>query len=530
VPAREATVAGLGRTVERFAQGPRAVPAVFATALVVYGIVSVALPLAAGRDLARYLQVYTQLVGGQVVFPNVVLTRTPGTPLVAGVLLEAGPIASEVCMAILYALSIVAWFSVARRFGGLAAAGTAVALLAYPGYVMLFHELASDALFAAAFALVALLLVQASERPTAARAAVLGVGVAILVSVRPVGQALVLLGVVPLLAARGRRPRLLAAAGFAAGVLVPLLGIAVHNAVRADDFTVVRGSSASLLFRTFVVDRIVQPDNGPASAELGRVVERELLPNEPYRSRRIDLETFFSSGSPRMQDDLLVLADRTWGWDDGYRHLGRVAREAIRTHPSAYAQGVRRDLWRLVLWPLYAPVASSSSPPPAPAVASSGAAPRAVPATDEEPIPSSRESPSISTPDGRIREVWTSPNDHSIVFRYPRDAVRAAAIDRKVDRLLGRLPDREQRPGLVRLLNDLSRLYPRPFMWLLVGMAAAVWRRPKGIAVPAALSAAAFLLLVSTSLAVYAVAQYAVPVVPAFVVLATTGLLGRRAV
>ena len=34
-------------------------------------------------------------------------------------------------------------------------------------------------------------------------------------------------------------------------------------------------------------------------------------------------------------------------------------------------------------------------------------------------------------------------------------------------------------------------------------------------------------LLVSTALAVYAVAEYSVPVVPAFVLLATVGVLGR---
>ena len=34
--------------------------------------------------------------------------------------------------------------------------------------------------------------------------------------------------------------------------------------------------------------------------------------------------------------------------------------------------------------------------------------------------------------------------------------------------------------------------------------------------------------MVSTSLAVYAVAEYSVPVVPAFVLLATAGVFGRR--
>ena len=65
-------------------------------------------------------------------------------------------------------------------------------------------------------------------------------------------------------------------------------------------------------------------------------------------------------------------------------------------------------------------------------------------------------------------------------------------------------------------------------MWLLVGIAAALWRRPSGIAVPLALAAAALAVMVSTSLAVYAVAEYSVPVVPAFVLLATAGVFGRR--
>ena len=37
----------------------------------------------------------------------------------------------------------------------------------------------------------------------------------------------------------------------------------------------------------------------------------------------------------------------------------------------------------------------------------------------------------------------------------------------------------------------------------------------------------ALLIMLATSLAVYAVAEYSVPVVPAFVLLATAGLLGR---
>ena len=344
------------RGIERFADGPLAGAALVGAALLVYGLVSYALPLAAGRDLARYLLVYAQLFDADVVYPHAVLTRTPVAPLVAGGLLDLGPLAAEVGAAALYAVSILAWCSVARRFGAAATVATAAALLLYPGYVLLFHELASDAVFAAAFALFAVACTRALEAPSAGRAAVLGASVALLVLVRPVAQVLLLLVLVPLLAARTWPGRIRSTTAFVLAAGVPLLAWTVHNGVRLDDYTVVRGGGASVpLFRAFVADRIVDPDNGPASRELARVVARDLLPHEPYRSYGIDLDRFFSSGSSRMHDDLVVLADRTWGWDDDYRHLGRVGREAVRAHPGTYVRGVARDTYRLVLWPLYPP-------------------------------------------------------------------------------------------------------------------------------------------------------------------------------
>ena len=520
-----------GRALERFAAGPRAVPAVVVAALCVYGLVSIALPLQEGRDLPRYLLFYAELFHAHIVYPFVMASRTPVTPVVAGALLDAGPVVAELVAALLYALSIAAWFTVARRYGPLAALATAAALLLYPGYALLFHELSSDALFAAAFALLAAVCAWALERPTAGRMALLGATVALLVLVRPVAEVLLLLVLVPLLAS-GWRARAAGVAAFAVAAALPLLGWSLHNELRVDDFAVVRGGGTTLpLFRAFVADRIVEPDNGPASRELADVVARDLLPYEPYRSYGIGLDEFFGSGSSRMHDDLTVLSDRAWGWDDDYRHLARVGREAVLAHPTAYARGVARDVWRLLLWPLYPPspaTGGSAAPAAAPPIAPSGGGALPVP-SEGQPIPSSRESPAISTPDGRNREVWTSASEHHVVFGDPGDTERAAALDRRVNELLAGFPDRDARDGLVRLLDDASRWFPRPFMWLLVGIVAAIWRRPRRIVVPAVLAASALVLMLSTSLAVYAVAEYSVPLVPAFVLLATAGLLGRRA-
>ena len=522
------------RAVERFAEGRWATPSIVVAALAVHVGVSVVLPLQAGRDLSRYLLAYEQLFDAHVVYPQAILMRAPGASLVAGVMLEAGTVAVEVLVAALYVGSIVCWWLVARRFGGAAGLLTVVALLVYPGYVVLFHRLSSDMLFAAGFALLALLVARAMDKPTAARAAALGVGVAGLVLIRPVAQVVLLLVAVPLLAAPAWRGRLVGASAFLLAALVPLLGWAAHNQVRLDDFTVVRGGGASLpLFRAFVVDRIVEPENGPASRELARVVRTDLLTEEPYRSYEIDAEGFFSSGSFRMHEDLISLSDRTWGWDDDYRHLGRVGREAVLAHPTAYARGVLADLRDLLVWPLYVDDglpnearedgrASGADAPPL------FSEPRLPVPTEGEPIPASRMPAYLSTPDGRITVVWTSPESHSIGFRDPEDGARSAEIDRGVADLLRALPDRAARPDPVDKLNSASRWYPRPIVWLVIGLLAAFIRRPRGIGAPLFVAAAGLLVLVGTALTVYAVPDYAVPVVPAFIVLAGAAALGTR--
>jgi hypothetical protein len=532
VPALPGMLVRAWRALERLAERRWGAPSLFAAALGVYALVSVALPLAAGRDLPRYLLAYAQLFDEHVVYPHSLLTRTPIAPLVVGGFLDAGPIVAEIGAAVLYAASVLAWCSVARRFGPAAAVATAAALLFYPGYLLLFHTLSSDTVFAAGFALFAVLVARALEQPSTGRIAALGAGVATLVLIRPVAQVLLLLVLLPLLAAPSWRGRVRATVAFAVAAGIPLLAWSVHNQVRLDDFTVARGGGTAVpLFRAFVADKIVSPENGPASRELARVVARDLLPYEPYRSYGIDLERFFSSGSSRMLDDLTVLSDRVWGWDDDYSHLARVGREAVLEHPGTYVRGVARDVRRLLVWPLYPPVSDSERAGGADAgTPTSGGASESLPLPSEgEPIPSAREAPYLSTPDGRIREVWTSETEHHIVFRDPSDQARASALDRRVDDLLAGLPDRDARPWLVRRLDSASRWYPRPVLWLLVGIVAAIVRRPRRVAVPLVLSGAALLLFLATALAVYAVAEYSVPVAPAFILLAAAGALGTRA-
>ena len=521
------------RPVERFANGRYAVAALVAAAFAVYGLVSVAWPLDAGRDLGTYLRVYLQLFDPEAIYPQAMVARTPLSPIVIGALLDLGGTVAEIALAVLYALSVLAWWTVGRRLGTAAGVATAVGLLAFPGYVMLFHRLSTDVLLAAAFAFTAVLVARAAERPTAGRAAALGAAVAALVLVRPSSQVFLMLGLVPLFAAGAWRQRLVRTAAFAAAAVAPLAAWAVHNGLRFDDYSVARGAGVTVpFFRAFVNDKIVSPENGPASRELARAVERRLLTREPYRSYDIDLEEFFSSGSARMHEDFIGLSDRTWGWDDDYAHVAAAGREAVRAHPWTYLRGVARDIGVLLRAPLLLDVGAgreengSGRPSEPETIVVNG---RRLPKpTEGEPIPAARQSGFVSTPDGSVQEVWTSPTEHHIEFRDPADAARAARIDRRIGELFDAFPDRGGSMSLRRALNAASRIYPRSIILLLVGAVALALRRPRGWPTPAVLAGSALLLGVVTMLGVFPVPEYLVPVAPAFVLLAAAGLLGER--
>src|SRR6266550_6439170 len=121
---------------ERLAGTRRGVLVLVVLALAVYAFESVGWPLQEGRDLGVYLRYYVQIGQGDPVFPWAMLSRTPVTPVVAGLLLSAGGgLFAEAVMGLLFALSVLAWSAVALAAGGRrAAVAVALALLLYPGY------------------------------------------------------------------------------------------------------------------------------------------------------------------------------------------------------------------------------------------------------------------------------------------------------------------------------------------------------------------------------------------------------------
>jgi hypothetical protein len=519
--------------LERLAGTRRGAALLVVVALVVYAFESVGWALRPGRDLGVYLRYYVQLGQDHPVFPWSMLTRTPVTPLFVGGLLEAGGgLFAEVLLALFFAASILAWSFVALRVAGRRAGLlVAVALLLFPGYGGLFHQLSSDVVFAMVFAGWAVLVMRAVERPSAYRFAAAGAGAAFLALTRPANQALVLVAVFAFVVSEPWRLRAAHAAAYAVAAVLPLVAWASVNDLRYDDFTVARGGQASVpFFRAFVTDRIMSPDNGPASRRLAAAVQKDLLPREPYRSYGIDLHEFFALGSPRMEEDLISLSDRVFGWNTDYEVLGRAAREAVRRHPAKYVRGVARSMWDELNQPLYVsprtPAPPNAPPGAAPSAPKKGA-PLPVP-TEGEPIPAARQGAYTSTPDNHIHEVWTSPTAHDIVFDDPRDQRRYDRLNERLRELGDRFPTRRESSWLGLQLNHASKAFPRSWLWLLLGIGAFVWRRPQSWRVPAILVASSLLLLLATVLGVYAIPEYEVPVAPSFILLAAAGLFGAR--
>jgi hypothetical protein len=521
----------LGRA-EALAGRRSGVVALFVVALLAYAIRTIAWPLTAGRDLDEYLLAYAQLFDRHVLLPWSMLFRTPVTPLYAGASLDLfGGALAEPAMAALYASSIVCWAVAARYFSSRAAIAVAVALLLYQGYALMFHELSSEPMFATAFAVWGLLVVRAAFTPTASRFALVGLGVAALALIRPGNVVLLLFALVPLLVAGARRARLERTGAFVLAAMLPLLAWSVHNGVRFDYWGLARGGNAIVPFyRAFITDHIIAPENGKDSQRLAAAMQRHLLMREPYRSYGVTLDQLFREGSFRVHEDLYLLSDQVFGWGSDYDVLRGAGVEGVRAHPGKYARGVSRTIWDELSKAEFRTVASRSAEqeaaaaPPATVVINGKRLPAP---TEGEPIPAGQVV-WISRPDQSIRQVWTSPSRWHFEFEHPQDRVRFRQITRERDDLFAALPDRDGNARLALRLNQLSRWYPRPWMWILLGLIAVAVRRPRGWPILVALALAAFAVVFLNALGLFADLHFLLPVAPAFVLLGLAGVLGTR--
>jgi len=258
-------------------------------------------------------------------------------------------------------------------------------------------------------------------------------------------------------------------------------------------------------------------------------MQSDLLTREPYRAYGVTLDELFSKGSFRVHEDLYLLSDQVFGWDDDYAVLRRAGIEGVRAHPGTYASGVLRTVWDELNKAYFREISESSRPRSesngADSVVIRG---RRLPApTEGQPIPGGQVV-WISRPDQRIRQVWTSPTEWHFEFDRPSDRPRFERIQGETQELFDALPQRAGNATLALRLNQLSRWFPRPWMWLLLGVVGLLVRRTRGAATLVALVLAGMAAVTLNALGLFADLHFILPVAPAFVLFGLAAILGPR--
>jgi hypothetical protein len=493
----------------------------FVAGLAVYWIEALAWPLQRGRDSWDYWLYYLQLADRHPPFSDVMVFRTPLTPLVTGIPMSIGGAHGlEIAMSLVYGGAIAAWVWAALPFGRLTAALTGLGVLALLPYAAMFHEVSSDFLFGALLALWCGYVV---------RGALVGLGLttAALTLARPAGQVLVLASVAAaLLGVRSWRGALTRVGIVLAAGLVPLLLWASVNAVRYDDFTVARGGKAWVPFFKVFGLRTIDPANGPASRRLAGMIRDNVLTLPRYRRLHVDLRTYLDSPSNLEAIRLIALSDREFGRASNYGVLYDASVEAIRKHPRAYIDSVRTTFWHF-LWFRFAlePVKRAPPAPPGPSVIVVDGKPR--PSPDAlAPVAQAARFGFVWCPSDAIeRCIFRNPAG---AFPNPRDQRRYRELTARVRSWNSQLPIRDGVGALASKLDTISWHEPAPFFWLVLAAIDIAWRRPRGWPSLVVIAFGAGLVLLIHALSQQPQAEYAIPFMPAFLLAAVAAATGER--
>jgi len=520
---------------------------VFAGALLLFALQSFAVGLALGRDVEDYAVQGWELFQYEPLFPKLMVARTPVSGLVIDGLYRVGGAAVlEIGLAVLFAGAVTGWVAAARHWGRKPAVAMFVLLAVVPAYGLFFHGVSSDPVFAAILALVAYTAVRLQRRPTVLGATALGISVALLVLTRPSGQPLLLVALLPLGLALPWQRRVGLSFSVAAAAIVLVGAWAVQNQVRYGELTVAHGGKSGIpLYRVFVIDPKVGPDNGPASRAVATAVERRLLTLEPYRALGFDVDEILSAQSAWALDDIVYATEAEYGAARGTDILFRAGKEGVRADVGAYVGGVGLGLTGLLLLP-YSPgyATSGAAPPPL----ASGDAVIGAPATGRR-VPGDVDAQSSVWAQAMIKSwgleatdryrivgglrplddaIWPSLERRQIVWSRPEDAKRYAELRERLRTFVDDVSQGARRPGAAETLRAGSLLLPAGGFWILVALVSGLRFRPRGLWVPALLAAASLLVLLETALAFPPHPDYALPFLPSFVLVALAAMAGTR--
>ena len=493
---------------------------VFAGALALFAVQSLAVALVLGRDAEDYVIHGWELFRHDPLFPKLMLARTPVSGLVIdGLYAAGGSVGLEIGLGLLFAGAVMGWVAVARQWGRKPAIAMFVLLAVVPAFGLFFHRVSSDPVFAAILPLVAYTAIRLGRRPTVPGALALGVSVALLILTRPSGQPFLLLALLPLGVTLPWRKRVGLSLSVTAAALALVAGWAVANHVRYGELTVAHGGRSGVpLYRVFVIDPKVSRDNGQASLAVATAVERRLLSLEPYHSLGFDVDEILAAQSVWALDDVVHATEAEYGATVGAETLFRAGMEGVRADVGAYVRGVGLGLTGFLLLP-YSPgysiagytQADSGS---ADAVLGQPGRGRRIPGDVDGQssvwAQAMIKSWGLEATDryrivGGLRPladaIWPSLERRALVWSDPADAARYADVRERLRGFVEDASNGDRHAGAAQALRVGSLVLPPSGFWILVALAFALRFRPRGLWSPTLLAAASLLVLFHTALA-----------------------------
>lgn len=497
---------------------------IFGVSALIYIIQSLGWPLNAGRDFNSYVNYFDGMWRSDPVFQYLMLYRTPVTPLFIGILYKAGgEILIEIVLGLMYSLSILTVYYIGLAWSRKVGLISAMVLVIYPGYGALYHEIASDVLSAFGFILWAAFVCNTAKNPTRTKFIINGILVFILVMIRPISQLLIIFALFPFfLPGLKIRQKVLNSIAFLVVVISLLLGWSAYNYYRYNDFAVTRGNKAIMPFwRLYCADRLVKPENGPASKALADMVQKDLLDKEPYKSYGVNLDQVFSTPvkykNTRIWSDIVSLVDRTWGWESDYEILQWVAIEAIKAYPFFYLKNVALEI---------AETMNVKYMPNTPRYPENNQE-RTLPILDAKgmPVPTERQIIPYSY------MPLAASNDKNVIISG-QEALEIYQKTREEINMNIKLPYRKGYSDIATILNLVTGAFPGMDLCLIIGIILLAFNmRGQKVTLRRSylfLTGLGLIIVIASCFSQTTVVQYRLPYDPIFVLIAITALVGER--
>lgn len=312
---------------------------------VMYIVYAIAWPMHAGRDFGSSLVYFAQMGMNDPGYPQIMLHRTAVAPLIFGTTIKLGGAELlEILIGVFYVLAIVFVYRIGAFFNRQTAVVSALLVVFFPPYALLYHKVSSDTIFAFELVIWFYFAFVAAKTPLPRNYMVCGVILGLMLITRPVAQLFVLFALHPFfLGGVSSRRKIKYSLSFLLPFFAIALGYSTFNWIENDRFKIADGKH--MPFKKIMAHYAIgDPDAGPASREVAAIVEKKLLNTELYKKYKVDINDVFTGGSNRISFDVIE-AVRESVEDPGI--LRTAALEAITHNLGAFTRMLLYDFMHL---------------------------------------------------------------------------------------------------------------------------------------------------------------------------------------